>query len=108
MEAYARFHQDRVNLLIHLIMVPIFAGGTVLAIISLIAGHFPTAIAFAVAVPASLAIQGFGHAREKVPSEAFAGPGDFASRILKEQFYLFPRFVLTGAWSAAWRHGGGD
>ena len=49
----------------------------------------------------SLAAQGAGHKREPSPPLPFAGPGDFVTRILSEQFYKFPKYVLTGGWSRA-------
>jgi hypothetical protein len=47
---------------------------------------------------ASIAIQGAGHKIEPNPPLPFAGPGDFVKRIFSEQFYKFPKFVLSGDW----------
>ena len=96
---YSRNHRDRVNLLIHMVAVPLFSAG-VLACLTQIsrAQWFGAAIALAVAIVA-FALQGAGHRRERVPPEPFAGPGDFVARIVAEQFITFPRFVLMGQWA---------
>lgn len=44
-----------------------------------------------------------GHRLERNQPEPFRGPLDVVRRILLEQYYRFPRFVLTGAWLRAWR-----
>ena len=43
-------------------------------------------------------MQGIGHKREAEPPVPFDGPGDFLARVFVEQFFTFPRFVLTGGW----------
>ena len=69
---YPRFHQNKTNLLLHIVMVPLF-------------------------------VQGAGHKKEPNPPLPFDGPGDFVKRIFSEQFYKFPKFVLSGKWLAAVR-----
>jgi hypothetical protein len=49
-------------------------------------------------------VQGMGHGREVTPAIPFTGMTDAVTRILAEQFITFPRFVITGAWSAALRN----
>jgi hypothetical protein len=46
----------------------------------------------------SFAVQGYGHGRERTPSIPFAGPANAFGRIFLEQWFTFPRFVLTGGW----------
>ena len=96
---YARGHRDRANLLIHMVAVPMFIAG-VLACLTQVsrAQWFGAMIALAVAVLAFVA-QGYGHRRERVAPEPFAGPGDFVARVVAEQFVTFPRFVLMGQWA---------
>jgi hypothetical protein len=100
---YPRFHRNRTNLAIHVVMVPVFVASTLGALWALAAGRWPAAAVLALGPVVSLAAQGAGHKRESTPPLPFAGPGDFAVRVLTEQFYRFPRFVLTGAWVRAWR-----
>jgi hypothetical protein len=100
---YPRFHQHRVNLAIHLVMVPVFVAGTLGVLASLALGRHGWAAVLVLAVVLSIAAQGVGHAREINPPIPFAGPGDFARRFFAEQFYRFPRFVLGGGWWRAWR-----
>jgi hypothetical protein len=34
---------------------------------------------------------------------AFRGPGDFLARFFAEQWFTFPRYVLSGRFADAWR-----
>jgi len=96
---YSRYHRDRVNLLIHMMAVPGFIGGTLAAVTqALQAQWFGAAVAVAFAV-AAFAVQGIGHRRERVAPEPFAGAVDFVARVFAEQFVTFPRFVLAGQWA---------
>lgn len=103
MNDYPRFHQDRANLTIHMVVVPTFVVGALGALWSLAAGRWLSAAALALLPVLSVAAQGVGHKREVNPTVPFRGPADFIARILKEQFYRFPRFVLSGGWLRAWR-----
>jgi hypothetical protein len=96
---YSRYHRDRVNLLIHMMAVPAFIAGTLATVTqALQAQWFGAAVAFVFGAVA-FAVQGIGHKRERTAPEPFAGAGDFAARMLAEQFVTFPRFVLSGQWA---------
>ena len=103
MTDYPRFHQDRLNLILHIFAVPAFALAPLAVVGSLVVGHWAAALFFAAVPAASLAVQGYGHKREPNPPLPFDGPGHFARRILKEQYVTFPRFVLSGGWARALR-----
>jgi hypothetical protein len=103
MNDYPRFHQDRANLAIHIVVVPAFVVGALGALWSLAVGRWPSAAALALLLVLSIAAQGVGHKREVNPPIPFRGSADFVVRILSEQFYRFPRFVLSGGWLRAWR-----
>lgn len=47
--------------------------------------------------------QGFGHNKEAMPAEPFTGPKNAIIRIMLEQLYTFPKFVLSGKWYKALR-----
>lgn len=100
---YSRFHQNRVNLLIHAVAVPVF----VLANVFLAAGLFRLdgrRIVISVAfIALSLGVQKLGHSMESTPPEPFTSPGDFIRRIYREQFSRFWVFVLSGGWLRNWR-----
>jgi len=100
---YARFHRDPGNMLIHIVAVPAFIYGTWLVLSGVLAGRWLGAVFGLAAIGVSLAVQGIGHKREPTPPLPFDGPGDFIKRILTEQFYRFPMFVLTGGWFRALR-----
>lgn len=103
MNEYPHFHQDRLNLVLHIVAVPVFALAPLGVVGSLVAGQWLGAMLFALLPVASLAVQGYGHKREANPPLPFEGPGNFAKRILTEQYVTFPRFVLSGAWARALR-----
>jgi hypothetical protein len=97
---YANAHQDRRNLLIHIVGVPLFCAGAV-SVLAGLAGLAWTAAALgALAMLAGFALQGFGHRYERNAPPPFSSRGEFLTRILTEQFVVFPRFFLSGAW---WR-----
>ena len=101
---YPDKHRNRVNLLIHIVAVPLFwlgaiqiVGVLLLALVG-VPGAFAMLVWALVFIGASLFAQGRGHAMEATPPEKFANAAEFAKRILAEQLVTFPRFVVTGAW----------
>jgi hypothetical protein len=106
-EAYARYHQTRSNLLLHIVFVPFFLASNIVCLIALAERRWLTALTAAFLMGLSLAIQGRGHGKEPVPPEPFTGPLNAVSRLMLEQWVtfprLFPRFVLSGAWRRAVR-----
>jgi hypothetical protein len=99
---YANFHGDRVNLVLHLATVPLFLAGNV-ALVYFAAHASWLALAGLAAMAVAMGVQGRGHAREVNPPIPFAGPLDFAKRIFSEQWFKFPRYVVTGGLARAWR-----
>ncbi|MFI5376852.1 MAG: Mpo1-like protein [Candidatus Rokuibacteriota bacterium] len=100
---YAAKHRDRVNLLLHLVAVPLFQIGTLLlAAAALRRSGLGSGLALGCLVVA-VVVEGRGHARELETPTPFSGPLDFASRFVVEQWVTFPRFVLSGAWSRGFR-----
>ena len=95
-EGYARYHQSRANLLIHIVAVPLFLVGTM----ALVAALFQLSLMLlAIAlgcVVVAVALQGRGHRLEVVPPQPFSGPLNFLSRLFFEQWVTFPRFVISG------------
>ena len=110
---YPGNHTDRRNLVIHLLTVPIFWGGTVAMLGAPMAGSVGSIVGSLVGglvmCALAMAAQGRGHKLETVPPIPFRGPHDVIARIFVEQWITFPRFVLSGqiakAWSAALRSG---
>lgn len=100
---YPAKHRDRVNLVLHLVAVPLFMVGTLLLIgAALRRSGSGIGVALGCLVVA-MVVEGRGHARERETPAPFAGPLDFATRFVVEQWVTFPRFVLTGAWSRSFR-----
>lgn len=102
---YGDGHRARANLLVHIATVPIFLGGTVLALASPLLGGWLAAVGI-VAMIAAVALQGRMHKKEATAPVPFTGPGDVVSRIFVEQWITFPRFVLSGGFARAWRQAG--
>lgn len=99
---YPDGHKDRGNLLIHILTVPLFLGGTLALIASpLFSGWL--ALGGAGAMVVAVAAQGRGHKREATAPVPFRGPMDVVARLFVEQWLTFPRFVFSGRFGAAWR-----
>ncbi len=102
-EGYTRYHRSRFNLLLHIVVVPVFLAGNVALIVAFVQRSWLVGIVAVVATSFSVALQGRGHRREPVPPEPFTSPVNAVSRIFLEQWVTFPRFVLSGGWSRALR-----
>ncbi len=103
-EGYPRFHRDRVNLTIHIVAVPSFIASAVTLAASLATMRWVVAGVSLLTLGVAFLVQGVGHRREVNPAIPFTGLTDAVTRILSEQFITFPRFVITGAWRAAFRN----
>ncbi|MES2938812.1 MAG: Mpo1-like protein [Pseudomonadota bacterium] len=104
-KTYARNHCSRSNLLLHIVVVPLFWIGNVMLVVALLRGAWLAALAGAALMVVSVALQGRGHKQEEVPPEPFSSPFNAVSRIFVEQWVTFPRYVLSGGWRDALRHG---
>lgn len=96
--AYLR--HSPINLLLHLLAVPLFLLSAVLLPIGLWRPGFVPLALGAIGLLAALALQRHGHRFEEQAPEPFAGKRDAFKRLLMEHF---PRFLLSGAWWRAWR-----
>jgi len=102
-EGYAKYHQSRVNLLIHIAAVPLFLFGTAVLVAAVVQLSLMLLALAIGCVVVAVALQGRGHRLEAVPPEPFSGPLNFVTRLFLEQWVTFPRFVITGGWSGALR-----
>ena len=93
---YPPKHRHPVNLLIHIVAVPLFMLGSVVVVLGIVSLAPMKLVAGLVAMVASVALQGVGHRLEPEPPAPFAGPADFLRRFFTEQWVTFPRFVLSG------------
>ena len=107
-EGYPRYHRTRFNLLLHIVVVPLFLFGNIAVVVALLQRSWIVAVGGVIAMVVSVAMQGRGHGREPTPSEPFTGPRNAVSRIFLEQWVTFPRFVLSGGWLHALRHAPAD
>ena len=97
---YPTYHRDRINLLIHLAAVPLFMLANVLIVVAALRLSAVALVGGIVASVVSLALQGRGHRRERVPPEGFTSVANFVARFFFEQWLTFPRFVASGGWWA--------
>ena len=101
---YPQRHQDRTNLLILIVTVPLVwlcsieVLGSVLLLLLGVPGALKGMFWALVLIGAALFAQSRGNAMEKIPPVPFKEPKDMALRLLAEQFVTFPRFVLSGDW----------
>jgi predicted ABC-type sugar transport system permease subunit len=102
-EGYARYHQSRANLVMHIFLVPLFLAGNVALVVGAIRLDGIEAAAGLVCMVVSLVLQGRGHQGEPVPAVPFSGAGNAVARLFLEQWITFPRFVLSGGWWRALR-----
>jgi hypothetical protein len=99
-QGYARYHQSRSNLLLHIVLVPLFLAGNVALVVGVVRLDWIEAVVGAGCMAGSMVLQGRGHKGEPVPPVPFSGAGNALSRIFLEQWITFPRFVFSGGW---WR-----
>ena len=102
-EGYPRYHRSRANLMLHIVVVPLFLIANVALIVALVERAWLMAVVAIAAMSVSVALQGRGHRQEPTLPEPFTSPVDALSRIFLEQWVTFPRFVLSGGWSHAMR-----
>ncbi len=102
MNTYAQVHTHRINRLIHLIAVPLFIAAH-LGLVSAIAQRKPLpALMWVSLAVVSLGLQRQGHALEAKTPAPFRNGFNFMTRLYTEQFYKFPKFVLTGKFQENW------
>jgi hypothetical protein len=101
---YERYHASRANLILHIIVVPLFLLGNLGLLVGLVQLSWPLAAIGLTSMVVSVALQGRGHRAEKVPPEPFTSTANAVSRILLEQWVTFPRFVASGGWLRALRN----
>ena len=92
-------HKNGVNLLIHLVAVPLFVAGHVLLVVGAFLSWWLLALALA-SIVGSLLLQRTGHSLERQQVPAFTGFRDFLRRLYAEQFCNFWRFLGSGQWYA--------
>ena len=99
---YAAKHRNRVNLVIHLVAIPLFMVGCLLVVFGAIKS-LACVGSGVVAMIAAIVLEGIGHKLEVECPEPFKGFPDFARRFFFEQWVTFPRYVLGGGWFKAFR-----
>lgn len=96
---YGTFHQNRVNLILHVVTVPVFMAATVLLAVAVLRLSPWLAAAALAGLVLPILVQGKGHALEDRKAIPFTGAGNAVARLFLEQWVTFPRFVLSGGWA---------
>lgn len=99
---YPSAHLDRRNLVIHILTVPLFVLGNCAVLVAPFTSGW-LALGGVALTAAAFGMQGRGHRFEPGRPAPFTGPLNAVARILGEQWITFPRFVLSGGFSRAWR-----
>jgi 2-hydroxy-palmitic acid dioxygenase Mpo1-like protein len=100
---YADRHRNKVNLLIHIVTVPLvwIAGiqvvGSLLLMLSGL-GAFKILVWAVILIAIALFAQSHGNSMEATKPAPITDWKEFALNAAAEQFVTFPRFVLTGTW----------
>ncbi|MGH8336217.1 MAG: terminase [Gammaproteobacteria bacterium] len=93
-------HKNGVNLLIHIVAVPLFVIGHILLLAGILINpwYFVAAV---LSIVVSLIAQKAGHSLERNQVPSFTGARDFIRRLYAEQFCNFWRFLFSGQWYAS-------
>lgn len=100
---YAASHRNPINLILHLLAVPLFILASGMLFFALLQLNVLQLILSVFGLLAALALQAHGHRLEAKAQEPFSDTSDAVQRLLLEQFFTFPRFVLNGGWWKAWK-----
>lgn len=100
---YSERHRNKVNLLIHIVTVPLIwwaviqsVGGLILILIGV--GGLAMLVYAVILIAIALFAQRHGNGMEEIKPAPFTNAKDFAMNAAAEQFVTFPRFVLSGGW----------
>jgi uncharacterized membrane protein YGL010W len=102
MNTYAQVHTHRTNLLIHLIAVPLFIAAHFGLILGIVQQKPWSALMGVSLIIVSLGMQRQGHALESQKPAPFRNGWNFMTRLYTEQFYTFPKFMLSGKFQENW------
>jgi len=103
LEFYQNLHQNKINLIIHMIGSITFISGNIVFIYSLIIQNYTVAVSCVFLIILSISIQGVGHKLEPVPFKGFEGPIDFIKIIYLELFFIFPVFLFSPYFKENWK-----
>src|SRR2546426_8298997 len=93
---YSAKHRDRINLLLHIVAVPLFQIATIVMVGAVVTGSGSAAGLGSLGIGAAGVIQGRGHRRGRARPTPFSRPARFMSPLVAEQWVTFPPFVFSG------------
>jgi hypothetical protein len=95
---YQRVHAERRNLLIHIVAVPLFVGSILAMPVCLVRGNYGLLVICIMLVVLALQLESRGHTMERQAPRPFSGSTNFLYRLFREQFIIFPVFLVSGRW----------
>ena len=100
---YQRLHQNRLNLVIHIIGSIIFITGNILMLIGLFDFIDFTQILIGLSlIILAIVLQGIGHQLEPEQFDGFKGPFDFVKTFYLELVIFFPAFLFSPYFLENW------
>ena len=104
-KGYSQFHQNRMNLIIHIFAIPLFMLSNILFVISLVKLSI---IMFGISILLinfPLILEAIGHGNESMKAIPFSSVMNAVVRLFLEQWITFPRFVISGNWYINFKKG---
>ena len=100
---YQRLHQNRLNLVIHIVGSIMFITGNILMLIGLINFiDFSQIFIGLTLLFLAIALQAIGHQFEPEQFDGFKGPFDFVKTFYLELFIFFPVFLFSPYFMENW------
>jgi len=100
---YQRLHQNRLNLVIHIVGSIMFITGNILMLIGLINFiDFSQIIIGLTLLFVAIALQAIGHQFEPEQFDGFKSPFDFVKTFYLELFIFFPVFLFSPYFMENW------
>src|SRR2546425_13072907 len=96
---YSAKHRDRINLLLHIVAVPLFQIATIVMVGAVVTGSGSAAGLGSLGIGAAVGIQGRGHRRERARPPPLSRPADLVSRVVAQQGVTLPPLVSSGGWA---------
>ena len=103
LEFYQNLHQNKINLVIHVIGSSTFISCNIGFFYCLIIQNYTAALSCVFLIVLSVIIQGIGHRFEPVSFKGFKGPIDFVKIIYLELFFIFPVFLFSPYFKENWK-----
>lgn len=100
---YPRVHRAHSNLAVHIFAIPLYWAGLAGLGFGIARLSWMEAAIGVAAIFVSIALQAWGHGRERERALPFTGVSNFFLRLTTELLIVFPNYFIGGGWARAWR-----